>query len=133
MIQRIAGASRVATLTIAFGLLFTGAPAQANDELVTLKGYIEIAAYDDEGNVAAVSIYDEEWGQVLVHNQGKGSQLLNHVDADVELTGQIVELDDDSGFSYAITVAGFKVEGADEPDEPELPAGYQEPNRDEGD
>jgi len=117
MTLRSALAPRVVALSIGVALLLTGAVTQANEETVTLKGYIEVAEYDDDENVASVSIYDSEWGSVLISNEGRGSELRKHVDADVELTGQIVELDDDSGYSYAIKVTSFKVEKSEEPED----------------
>ena len=117
MTLKSALAPRVVALSIGVALLLTGAVTQANEETVTLKGYIEVAEYDDDENVASVSIYDSEWGSVLISNEGRGSELRKHVDADVELTGQIVELDDDSGYSYAIKVISFKVEKSEEPED----------------
>ena len=117
MTLKSALAPRVVALSIGVALLLTGAVPQANEETVTLKGYIEVAEYDDDENVASVSIYDSEWGSVLISNEGRGSELRKHVDADVELTGQIVELDDDSGYSYAIKVISFKVEKSEEPED----------------
>ena len=104
-------------LSIGAVLLLTGSPTHADEGVVTLKGYIDIAESDDDGNVASVSIYDSEWGSVLISKEGKGSELLKHVDAEVELTGQIVELDDDSGYAYVITVASFKLEKPEEPED----------------
>jgi hypothetical protein len=117
MTLKSALAPRVVALSIGVALLLTGAVTQANEETVTLNGYIEVAEYDDDENVASVSIYDSEWGSVLISNEGRGSELRKHVDADVELTGQIVELDDDSGYSYAIKVTSFKVEKSEEPED----------------
>ena len=99
-----------AALLIGLALLFVGAPTHAEEDEVTLKGYIDAAEYDDEGNVTSVSIYDTEWGAVLISKEGKGKELIAHVDAGVELTGRIVELDDESGYSYEITVSAFKLE-----------------------
>ena len=104
-------------LSIGAVLLLTGSPTHADEGTVTLKGYIDIAESDDDGNVASVSIYDSEWGSVLISKEGKGSELLKHVDAEVELTGQIVELDDDNGYAYVITVASFKLEKPEEPED----------------
>jgi hypothetical protein len=101
---------RAAALLIGLALLFAGAATYAEEEQVTLSGYIDAADYDDDGNVTAVSIYDSAWGDVLISKEGKGKELIKHVDAGVELSGRIVELDDESGYSYEITVSAFKLE-----------------------
>ena len=82
----------------------------AEEDSVTLNGEIEIAEYDDDGNAVSVMVYDSEWGSVLISKQGKGKELLNHVGAVVKVTGTIVELDDDTGLSYAIQVGAYTIE-----------------------
>jgi hypothetical protein len=85
------------------------------ENIVTLKGAIEVAAYDDDGAVEAVAVYDSDWGEVLVSNEGKGKELLDHVGAFAEITGTIVEIDEDShGFEYEIIVTTYTIEGSED-------------------
>ena len=96
----------------------------ADEDPTTLTGEIEVAEYDDDGNATSVMVYDSEWGEVLVSKEGKGKELLNHVGAVAKVTGTIVELDDDSGYSYAIQVTGYTIEEPAEPeDDPDLDPG----------
>ena len=98
-------------------LLTVGLAWAADDETaVVLRGEIEPADYDDDGEVTAVSIYDDEWGDVLISLQGKGKELLEHVGAVAEIRGTVRELEDDSGYSYAIRVTAYEIQ---EPAEPE--------------
>ncbi|MDX1387579.1 MAG: hypothetical protein R3344_00190 [Acidobacteriota bacterium] len=99
------------TLALAFGILlvFSASAGAAKEEVVTLQGDIETAEYDDDGNVSAVSVYDGDWGSVLIRNHGKGAELSRHVGAVAKVTGTIVELDDDSGYSYAITATSYTI------------------------
>lgn len=101
--------------TILFTLLVAGLGTAALAEEVTISGEVEAADYDEDGNVIDVAIYDEEWGSVFVLRTGKGSALLNHVGEVVSATGEIRELDDDSGYLYSIEVASYS---SGEPEEP---------------
>jgi len=101
---------------VVLALLAVAPTAAGEAEAMSVSGEIEISEYDDDGNVAQVTIYDSEWGSVLVLNNGKGAELLKHVGAVVTATGDIRELDEDSGYSYAIQVTSFTI---DEPVEPE--------------
>jgi hypothetical protein len=100
------------TLLLAAGLGW----AAENEATVVLKGEIEPSDYDDDGEVRAVSIYDDEWGDVLISLEGKGKALLEHVGAVAEVRGTIRELDDDSGYPYVIRVTAYEIH---EPAEPE--------------
>jgi hypothetical protein len=91
--------------------------ALAGEESVTLNGEIEVAEYDDEGNPASVMIFDPEWGSILVSHEGKGKELLNHVGAFVSVTGTVIDLGDDSGYSYAIQVSDYVIERPADPDD----------------
>jgi hypothetical protein len=102
--------------TVCLAAVLTGMPVVAGDETVTLSGEIQAAKYDEDGNPVSVMIFDSEWGEVLISSQGQGQKLLDQVGAFVELTGSIVELEDDSRFSYAIQVDSFTIV---EPAEPE--------------
>jgi hypothetical protein len=114
---RIAHLVRSSTaLAVCVVAALAGSFVIADEDSVTLNGEIEVAEYDDDGNAASVMVYDSEWGSVLISNEGKGKELLNHVGAVAKVTGTIVELDDDSGYSYAIKVTGYTIE---EPTEPE--------------
>jgi len=101
---------------ILFALLLVGPGTAVAEETVTISGEIEAADYDDDGEVTQVSIYDSEWGSVLVLKGGKGNELLSHVGAVVSAAGELSELDDDSGYSYAIEVTSYTI---DEPANPE--------------
>jgi hypothetical protein len=94
-----------------------GTISLAGEEAVTLNGEIEVAEYDDDGNVLSVMVYDSEWGSVLVSGEGKGKELLKHVGAVAKVTGTLVELDDESFYSYSIRVSSFSIEEAAEPDD----------------
>jgi hypothetical protein len=114
---RIAHLVRSSTaLAVCVVAVLAGSFVIADEESVTLNGEIEVAEYDDDGNAASVMVYDSKWGEVLVSKEGKGKELLNHVGAVAKVTGIIVELDDDSDYSYAIKVSGYTIE---EPTDPE--------------
>jgi hypothetical protein len=51
-----------------------------------------------------------------VLKSGKGNELLSLVGVIVSATGELSELDDDSGYSYAIEVTSYTI---DEPPDPE--------------
>lgn len=87
-------------------------------EPVTLQGEIEIVEYDDDGNVASVAIYDEERGSILVSNSGKGRDLLEHVGAYVEVSGRLVESQENDLYEFQVVVTGYKVKRPeDDPDD----------------
>jgi hypothetical protein len=105
-----------AALALCVVAAFAGSFVVADEDSVTLNGEIQVADYDDDGNATSVMVYDSEWGSVLISKEGKGKELVNHIGAVAKVTGIIVELDDDSGYSYAIKVTGYTIE---EPAEPE--------------
>ena len=89
----------------------------AEQEPVSLKGEIEVAEYADDGKAVSVMVYDSDWGSVLISKEGKGKELLGHIGAVAKVTGTLVELDDDSGYSYAIRVSGYAIEEPAERDD----------------
>jgi hypothetical protein len=97
-------------------LLLVEPGTAAAEETVTISGEIEAADYDDDGEVNQVAVFDSEWGSVLVLKSGKGNELLSLVGVIVSATGELSELDDDSGYSYAIEVTSYTI---DEPPDPE--------------
>jgi len=102
---------------LAFALLLVS-PAKADGmAATTIRGEVEAANYDEDGRVTKVAVYDDEWGAVLVLENGKGTELLKHVGVLVSATGNIRELDDDSGYSYAIEVTSYTIDEPAEPDE----------------
>lgn len=101
--------SRLAALSACLAVMLVGSLVVASGEPVTLNGEIEVAEFDEDGEPKAAAIYDSEWGSVLISNAGKGQELLNHVGAIAEITGNLVELDDDSGYSYSITVSDYTI------------------------
>lgn len=117
MIRKMYLAPRVAVLSACLLAILSGSPVTAYEEDVTLRGAIEIAERDDDGNVAAVVVHDNEWGSVLISDEGTGKQLLGHVGAVATIIGTIVETDDDSGYSYTITVDDYTIEEPEEPEE----------------
>jgi hypothetical protein len=99
-------------------LLLFGPVAVWGEEDVTIEGEIEEAEYDEErGTVTTVSIWDSEWGSVLISNQGKGRELLSQIGAVAKVTGTIRELDDGSGFAYVIQVSSYTIETPADPDD----------------
>ena len=107
------------TTPLAVVLLLLGGPLAARgEEAVTLEGEIEEVEYDEEtGKATSVSIWDSEWGSVLISKQGKGRELLDHVGAVAKVTGTIAELDEESEFAYVITVQSYTIEEPAEPDD----------------
>jgi hypothetical protein len=104
-------------LSLLMLLLAGPIPARAEEE-VTIEGEIEEGEYDGEsGAPVNVSIWDSEWGSVLVSTQGKGRELLNHIGAVAKVTGTIRELDDGSGFPYVIQVSSYTIVTSAEPDD----------------
>ena len=89
-------------------------------------GEIEVAEYDEQGETPlAVFIWDSDWYSVLISNEGKGKELLDHVGSVASVTGTITELDDDGEFKHAMKVSSYTIEEPadledfpeDEPDE----------------
>jgi asparagine synthetase A len=118
MIGKESVAGRLPELTVCLFVLLAGTGAAvAAEETVTLEGEIEAARYDGD-EVAAVAVYDDQWDWVLVVNEGKGKELLNHVGAVVKVTGKIIEIDDDVADEYAheIVVTSYTVEVRTESD-----------------
>jgi len=112
------GMSRIVRVSVLFVLLcgaleFDGGRvllAQDAAEMDVISGEVEAADFDEDGNVVAVSIYDMQWGAVLVRGEGRGAELLKQVGAIVTATGHIEELDDDSAYQYAIRVESYTVD-----------------------
>jgi hypothetical protein len=102
---------------IVFVLMLVGPNTLRATETVTLNGEVEAADYDEDGTVIDVAIFDGEWGSVLVLRTGKGAKLLNHVGAVVSATGEIRELDDESGYLYSIEVTSYSIDSPVEPEE----------------
>jgi hypothetical protein len=96
-------------------VIVAGSPAIADEESVTLNGEIEVAEYDEDGNVASTAIYDSEWGFVLISNEGKGIELLAHIGALATVTGEVVKVDDDNGYSHTIIVSSYTIVEPAEP------------------
>ena len=94
-------------------------PAMAEEEEeVTISGEIEVAEYSEEdGSVLSVSVFDMEWGDVLIANEGKGKELLKQVGAEATIVGRIFDIDDDSGYRYEIKVSSYVIEAPAETDE----------------
>jgi len=109
----------VAGLTCVLAIL-AGTTVTAFEEEGNVRGTIEAVEQDDDGNVTVVSLYDNEWGPVLISSEGKGEELLDHVGAVATLTGTIVETGDHDRFPYVITVSDYVIEEHFEPeDEPD--------------
>ena len=111
MAQRVFSCLVIAMLVGAF---WAQAPAKegaqgSEPEVDTVVGEVEAAAEDDEGNIIAVSIYDGEWGSILVAENAKGQELLDLVGSTVEATGMITELGAEEDFDYEILVQSYKI------------------------
>lgn len=59
------------------------------DKLITIRGLIMPAGWDEEGNINAVAISTFEEDQYLVHNDEKGEQLLPLIRQEVKITGEL--------------------------------------------
>lgn len=59
------------------------------DKLITIRGLIVPAGWDEEGNINAVAISTFEEDLYLVHNDEKGEQLLPLIRQEVKITGKI--------------------------------------------
>jgi hypothetical protein len=90
-----------------------------------LRGTVEAAETADDGTVLRVEIDDAEWGYVLVAEEGRGLELMAHVGATVEATGQMQAIDDEEAMhEYVIVVEDFELldqESDPEEDDPEDP------------
>lgn len=104
-------ASRLAWAGLALAAL-AGMAAVAAIEPVTLSAAIEVADYDDDGNVASVMIFVAEHGSILIDNEGKGKELLDHVGEWATITGTLEALDGEGGYDYVIQVEDFTLEDA---------------------
>jgi hypothetical protein len=111
---------RLATLLLGAFVLASGVFVAGNEELQTITGEVEPAEHDENGDVSSVGIYDDEWGWVVIANEGKGKELLAHVGAVVKASGTITEPDDESGTKYVMKVSSYSIEEPAEPwDDPE--------------
>jgi hypothetical protein len=109
-------------MSICLLVAFCALPAIAEEEEATISGEIEVADYSEEdGSVTAVSVFDVEWGDVLISNEGKGRELLNHVGAETTIVGRIFDLDDDSGYLYEIRVSSYVIDEPADLDEDSSP------------
>jgi hypothetical protein len=102
--------SLVAVLLIVGGNIASSQPV-AKRETVTLTGKLEPTAFDASGKATSASIYDEEWGLVLISNVGEGKTLADRVDGPhVLVTGQIQRRKTAaSGFQNVLEVTAYKV------------------------
>jgi hypothetical protein len=92
-------------------MLIVGPPAAWSEEKVTIEGEIEVAEYDEQGETpVSVYIWDSEWYSVLILNEGKGKELIDHVGSVASVTGTITELDDDGEFKHAMKVSSYTIE-----------------------
>lgn len=57
--------------------------------MVTLRGVVIPAAWDERGNVVAVAIATHDENEYLVDNKEKGTQLLELIREEVEVVGDI--------------------------------------------
>ena len=102
---------RLATPLVVLVMLIVGAPAAWSEEKVTIEGEIEVAEYDDQGETPiSVYIWDSDWHSVLISNEGKGKELMNHIGSVASVTGTIAELDEESEFKYALKVSSYTIE-----------------------
>lgn len=62
--------SRPAAIAVCALLVVADLSVIAMTENVTLEGTIDAAEYNEDGEGAAVAIYDSEWGTVLISNEG---------------------------------------------------------------
>jgi hypothetical protein len=67
----------------------TGRKKSEADKLITIRGLIMPADWDEEGNINAVAISTFEEDQYLVLNDEKGEQLLPLVRQEVKITGEL--------------------------------------------
>jgi hypothetical protein len=83
--------------------------AEDGQQQITITGDVETADRDEQDMPTAVSIFDIEWGDVLIAPAGKGKELLKQVGAFVEATGDIEELTDNGDFTYQLTVKSYTI------------------------
>lgn len=107
--------NRIFLATVALLVALFGGIQTAHADNTTINGQVEAAAYDDDGNIIEVTIFDASWGSVLVLQGGKGAELLELVGAIVSATGDLREHDNDP-YPYTISVTDYTVE---EPSDPE--------------
>lgn len=67
----------------------TGKKKSEADKLITIRGLIMPADWDEEGNINAVAISTFEEDQYLVLNDEKGEQLLPLIRREVKITGEL--------------------------------------------
>jgi hypothetical protein len=109
---------RLATPLVALLVLIVGPPAAWGADPVTIEGEIEVAEYDEQsGEPISVYIWDSDWYSVLISNEGKGRELLDHIGDVARVTGTITELDADSEFQYLMKVSSYTIEEPAEPEE----------------
>ena len=101
----VLGVSVLLTLTASAPGLF----AEEDKERVTITGEIEAVDYDEQDMPTAVSVFDTEWGEVVIAHTGKGKELLKQVGALVEVTGRIDELADNGDFVYQLAVHSYTI------------------------
>jgi hypothetical protein len=83
--------------------------SEESQEQFTITGEVEAVERDEQNTPTAVSLFDSEWGEVLIAPTGRGKELLKHVGALVEATGRIEELADNGDFIYQMTVQSFNI------------------------
>ncbi len=66
-----------------------GKKESGGDKLITIRGLIMPADWDEEGNINAVAISTFEEDQYLVLNDEKGEQLLPLIRQEVKITGEL--------------------------------------------
>jgi len=97
----------------------TGQPASAEAHgEQTLVGEVFAEQYDENGEVSGVSIFDDNWGTVMVSPAGQGRELLSRVGMLVEATGEVEETEEGD---YVITVKTYRIvqDDEDQADAPE--------------
>ena len=77
----------------------------------TLVGEVFAEQYDENGEVSGVSIFDDNWGTVMVSPAGQGRELLSRVGMLVEATGEVEETEEGD---YVITVKRYRIVQDDE-------------------
>ena len=90
-------------------IVLGGAQTNTDYEPVTLNGEIEVADYGHDGEATSIVVNDREWGLVLISNSGVGSELLAHVGAVLEITGELTEIQDESGYTHSIRVTDYSI------------------------
>ncbi len=89
----------------------------------TIRGTVTAAKWDDEDNVTGVMIVTEDDDEYYVDLKGTGKELLDLVDADVEITGAISK----KGGTQQIAVKEYKeIELSDREDDEDEDEDYDE-------